>query len=111
MKNTLVESNEVQVYIPIRTMPVPELADPTDISDTGYTARWYPVERAMGYAVRHFLKHTARSDEEYTLVHEDLETITEGTFECYSVTFMIMTLINIAKCPVGVSIWVVRLKE
>ena len=35
----------------------------------------------MGYAVRHFLKHTARSDEEYTLVHEDLETITEGTFE------------------------------
>lgn len=80
-KYTSVESNEVQVYIPIRTMPVPELADPTDISDTGYTARWYPVERAMGYAVRHFLKHTARSDEEYTLVHEDLETITEGTFE------------------------------
>ncbi|WP_410083152.1 fibronectin type III domain-containing protein [Barnesiella intestinihominis] len=80
-KYTSVESNEVQVYVPIRTMPVPELADPTDITDTGYTARWYPVERAMGYAVRHFLKHTARSDEEYTLVHEDLETITEGTFE------------------------------
>ena len=58
-KYTSVESNEVQVYVPIRTMPVPELADPTDITDTGYTARWYPVERAMGYAVRHFLKHTA----------------------------------------------------
>lgn len=80
-KYTSVESNEVQVYVPIRTMPVPELAEPTDITETGYTARWYPVERAMGYAVRHFLKHTAQSEEEYTLIHEDLETITEGTFD------------------------------
>lgn len=80
-KYTSAESNEVQVYVPIRTMPVPELAAPTDITLTGYTAQWQPVERAMGYAVRHFLKHTALFDEEYTLVHEDLETITDGTLD------------------------------
>ncbi len=75
------ESNEVQVYVPIREMAVPTLSEPSDIGENGYTAHWLPVERAMGYAVRHFLKHTASVDEEYTLVHEDLETITNGDFE------------------------------
>ena len=62
-------------------METPETAEPTDVSETGYTAQWLPVERAMGYAVRHYLRHTALEDEMYNLVHEDLETITDGTLD------------------------------
>ena len=35
----------------------------------------------MGYAIRHMLRHTATCDETYTIIHEDFETITEGTTE------------------------------
>lgn len=80
-KYTSAESDERRVYVPIYSMEVPETAEPTDVSETGYTAHWLPVERAMGYAVRHYLRHTALQDEDYTLVHEDLETITDGTLD------------------------------
>ena len=80
-KYTSDESDERRVYVPIYSMETPETAEPTDVSETGYTAQWLPVERAMGYAVRHYLRHTALEDEMYNLVHEDLETITDGTLD------------------------------
>lgn len=80
-KYTSAESNEIRVYVPISHMDVPVTQAPSGITKSGYTANWLPTERAMGYAIRHMLRHTATGDETYTIIHEDFETITEGSTE------------------------------
>lgn len=76
---TSVESDPVRVYVPIQYMAAPELIEPDAVTEDGYLARWQPVDRAMGYALRHFKRFTATENVDYELVHEDLSAVTEGS--------------------------------
>ena len=51
----------------------------TNISASGFTANWEPVDGAEGYAVGVFRRIEIPADGEYTLIDEDFSGITEGS--------------------------------
>ncbi len=68
---TSVETEPIKVHVPLDFLDVPVVLNATDISETGFTARWEPVFRAMGYIVNLKRSHVALSDEDCTVLHED----------------------------------------
>ncbi len=97
-KYTSVESEPIEVFVPITSMEIPDVLPATDVSATGFTANWSPVYRAQGYLVRLFLKHTAQGDEDYELLHEDFEKIEDGTLD-WPLMFYDTDLNDYAKMP------------
>lgn len=80
-KYVSVESDPIEVFVPITSMETPEVLPATDVTATGFTANWNLVYRAQGYCVRLFLKHTAQGDEDFEMLHEDFEKIEDGTLD------------------------------
>ena len=60
----------------------PVLKPATNVTATGYTANWQPVEGATGYRVYNMMAHTATSaGEEFALLDTDFSNITEGSLD------------------------------
>lgn len=57
----------------------PVVKPATNITSSGFTANWEPVEGAEAYCVYVYTKDIAPSDGEYTIIDEDFNGITSGS--------------------------------
>ena len=71
-----VESDPRQVHVPLTALDVPQTLEAADVEVDGFTARWEPVFRAMGYIVNLTREHVAVADEEFVVLHEDFDKCT-----------------------------------
>lgn len=78
---TLTEESEIcEVGAFTGTLTMPEGIQFSNVEDGKYTASWKRVPGASGYALYNYLMHYALKDEQYVVLHEGFEKITEGTF-------------------------------
>ena len=70
-KYASVPCEPVKVHVPLTSVDTPIVLPASDISENGFTARWEPVFRAMGYLVYLERRHTAVAAEEFVILHED----------------------------------------
>lgn len=61
----------VRVHVPLTSVDTPTLLPASDLTENGFTARWEPVFRAMGYLVYLERRHTAVAAEDFVILHED----------------------------------------
>ncbi len=79
------ESEPRKVNVPLSSLDTPVVLEAADISDFGFTARWEPVFRAMGYIVNLQREHLATEDEEFTVLCENFDKF--SYYEDYSAPF------------------------
>ena len=72
------ESEPIRVYVPLSTLETPVTLEAENISTDGFTARWEPTFRAMGYVIGLKREYTATEDMLVTVVNEDFDKITDG---------------------------------
>lgn len=75
-KYASVPCEPVKVHVPLTSVDTPIVLPASDISENGFTARWEPVFRAMGYLVYLECRHTAVDAEEFVILHEDFNKFT-----------------------------------
>lgn len=73
------ESNEVKVEKGSTEITAAKLLEPTDITDSGFTARWEAVPGASLYYIYLQETYTASSDGVYLVENEDFSKINFGT--------------------------------
>lgn len=78
-KYTSEESEERKIHVPLNELDQPKVLEAENVSTDGFTARWEPTFRAMGYVIGLSKEYVAKEDVVVTLVHEDFEKITNGT--------------------------------
>ncbi|MDE5554464.1 MAG: fibronectin type III domain-containing protein, partial [Muribaculaceae bacterium] len=74
------ESDPCRVYVPLSALDTPVTLDAENVSTDGFTARWEPTFRAMGYVIGLSRQYTATDDQLVTIVNEDFDKITDGDF-------------------------------
>lgn len=72
------ESDERKVHVPLNDLERPATLPAEAITTDGFTARWEPTFRAMGYIINLSKEYIATTDVLVPLVHEDFEKITSG---------------------------------
>lgn len=77
-KYTSAESAPCRVYVPLDALDRPETLEAENVTTDGFTARWSPVFRAMGYVVGLKRTFTAPEDIEATIIGEDFDAIKDG---------------------------------
>jgi len=80
-KYTSDESEERKVHVPLNDLEVPVVLEAEDVSTDGFTARWEPTFRAMGYIITLSKEYVAKEDVLVTVVSEDFDKITDGTLD------------------------------
>lgn len=80
-KYTSDESEERKVHVPLNELEQPVTLEAENVSTDGFTARWEPTFRAMGYIIGLSKEYVASEDVLVTLVHEDFEKITDGDLD------------------------------
>ena len=78
---TSVESEERKIHVPLNDLEKPVVLPAENVSADGFTARWEPTFRAMGYIIGLSKEYTATEDVLVTLVHEDFDKITSGDLD------------------------------
>lgn len=74
------ESEPTRVYVSLSELDKPVTFEAENVTTDGFTARWEPTFRAMGYVIglsKHFV---ATDDGLSTIVSEDFDKITDGDF-------------------------------
>lgn len=74
------ESEPCRVYVPLTDLDTPVILEAENVSTDGFTARWQPTFRAMGYIIGLRRQYIATEDQLVTLVSEDFDKITDGDF-------------------------------
>ncbi len=67
------ESDPRQVHVALTALDAPQTIEATDVAADGFTARWEPVFRAMGYIVNLTREHVADAPEEFVVLHENFD--------------------------------------
>ena len=75
------ESEIRQVHVPLDALETPIALEADNVSKDGFTARWEPTFRAMGYIIGLSKQYTASEDMTVTLVEEDFNKIKDGTMD------------------------------
>lgn len=75
------ESEERKVHVPLSELEQPVALAAENVSTDGFTARWEPVFRAMGYIIGLSKEYVAKEDVVVPLVHEDFDKITSGDLD------------------------------
>lgn len=70
---TSAETSPIQVHVPLLTLDTPVGLCGEGVHESGFTARWEPVRRAMGYIVTLQRSHTTTGDEVSVILHEDFD--------------------------------------
>lgn len=78
-KYTSPESEHRRVYVSLNALDTPMVLEAENISTDGFTARWEPTFRAMGYVVGLKKQYIAAEDKDATIMAEDFEKIRTGT--------------------------------
>lgn len=65
---------------------LPELQPETNVTETGFTANWKPVDHAQSYQFIATREHTAAEAGEYFLMDENFDGITETSTSTYDYT-------------------------
>lgn len=74
------ESEPTRVYVSLSQLDTPVTLDPENVTTDGFTARWEPTFRAMGYIIGLKKQFIATEDGVATIVSEDFDKITDGDF-------------------------------
>ncbi len=77
-KYTSAESEIRQIHVPLNTLETPVAIAAENVSTDGFTARWEPTFRAMGYIIGLQKQYIATEDAEITIMHEDFNKFTDG---------------------------------
>ncbi|MDE5684779.1 MAG: hypothetical protein K2I39_11305, partial [Muribaculaceae bacterium] len=72
------ESEERKIHVPLNDLEQPMPLEAENISSDGFTARWEPSYRAMGYIIGLSKEYISSKDFLVTLAHEDFYKITDG---------------------------------
>lgn len=80
-KYTSEESEERKVHVPLSELEQPVALAAENVSIDGFTARWEPTFRAMGYIIGLSKEYVAKEDVVVPLVHEDFDKITSGDLD------------------------------
>ena len=75
------ESDERKVHVPLNDLERPVVLAAESVSTDGFTARWEPTFRAMGYVIGLSKEYVATEDVLVPLVHEDFDKITSGDLD------------------------------
>lgn len=75
------ESEERKVHVPLNELDRPVTLPAENITLDGFTARWQPTFRAMGYIINLSKEYIATTDVLVPLVHEDFNKITSGDLD------------------------------
>lgn len=78
---TSVESEIRKVHVPLTELETPVTLEAENVSTDGFTARWEPTFRAMGYIIGLQKEYVATEDVTVTLVHEDFAKFTDGDID------------------------------
>lgn len=70
---TSVEAEARAVNVPLTALDKPVALEAGGVKHDGFTARWEPVFRAMGYIVNLKRAHVATGDEDFTVLREDFD--------------------------------------
>lgn len=75
-------SQPSEMVAALPTLSKPVVKEATDITATGFTANWEPVEFANVYLTTLYKEHTAKADETYTIANASFEGLeSTGTLE------------------------------
>lgn len=75
-------SQPSEMIAALPTLSKPVVKEATDITATGFTANWEPVEFANVYLATLYKEHTAKADETYTIANASFEGLeSTGTLE------------------------------
>ena len=75
-------SQPSEMVAALPTLSKPVVKEATDITATGFTANWEPVEFANVYLATLYKEHTAKADETYTIANASFEGLeSTGTLE------------------------------
>ncbi len=80
-KYTSGESEHRQIYVALDQLDTPVTLEAENVTEDGFTARWEPTFRAMGYEIGLQKQFTALEDVLITVVEEDFEKITDGDLD------------------------------
>lgn len=80
-KYTSDESEIRKVHVPLNELETPVAIAAENVSTDGFTARWEPTFRAMGYIIGLQKQYIATEDALVTLVHEDFDKFTDGDLD------------------------------
>lgn len=72
------ESEPRKVNVPLTSLETPATLEATDVTADGFTARWTPSFRAMGYIISLRREHVAEADESFVILHEDFDKFTSS---------------------------------
>ncbi len=76
------EASEIRkVNVPLNTLETPVTLEAENVTADGFTARWEPTFRAMGYVIGLQKRYVAKEDVVVTLVHEDFGKFTDGDMD------------------------------